>query len=253
MNRKVGQLARPDLERGHAEAVQQVGGGIIERRREELDPPLVCPALEPAPGLRRQGEPGQHLALAGAGLAGAALVFGRRGAGRGQGRRIEGLELHGVRADGRRGVDQPRRHHRVAVVVHARLGDHEHRPVADPPLADGDRADGPRRQHRLGGQQVVLLVDTDRALRGDRHPDRTARLDEPARPREVGGVDDVERPGEQSVVARGRLDQGAQDSLAIRRQVPGGWVRRRDARDGGAAGRPMPLDRLDDVGGLHQG
>ena len=106
--RQVGQLARSDLEGGHAEPLEQVGRAVVERRRQEARCPRSWAwSLQPGPGLGGQGEPGQHLALVARRTR--RRVAGTRPSGRrptASAVRIEGLELDGVGAGRRRGVDR---------------------------------------------------------------------------------------------------------------------------------------------------
>ena len=66
------------------------------------------------------------------------------------------------------------------------------RPISRSPIGTRTARAGAART-ASAASEVVLLVDVDRPFRGELEADRPTRLDEPARPRELGGVDDVER------------------------------------------------------------
>ena len=139
----------------------------------------------------------------------------------------------------------------IALVVDARLGDHEDRGTTDDPIADGHGTGRPGRDEPLGHGEVGGLVDIDASVRRDGQADRHARFDEPAGAGQRGRVGDVERAGQEHLGSLGA--DGAEPLVGRQLVMPGRGMGGRHAHDPGPTGGVEPLDGPDQVLGLGQG
>ncbi len=102
----------------------------------------------------------------------------------------------------------------VAVVIDARLGDHEDAIEPDLLVPDAERRDVAGSQVRGGDVEVLGFVDVDGAVGRHIDTERHARLDEPPGGPEGVGARDVEAAGQQVA----RLDRGSGAHAASRRR-----------------------------------
>ena len=128
--RRIGEVARADLEPLQSEPIdQEPQACLIERRREEGDIARAAAFEQPAVRLVVEFERLEHLVLAlgAAGIAG--LIFGLGGAARRQLVGAKGLELDDVGAGVGGGIDQLERKIEAPVVIDAGLGDRPSPPL----------------------------------------------------------------------------------------------------------------------------
>ena len=123
--RQIGDLAGSDLERRHAEPVQQIDAVMVEWRRQEQNAAPLGMGFQRLEAARWEFQRAHHVQLTFALTRGRALIGGLGRVGGNDMLGPEGLELDGVGTGARRRVDQPGRDRRVAVVVDAGLGDDE--------------------------------------------------------------------------------------------------------------------------------
>ncbi len=117
------EMDRRELDRRNAEFPEKNDILLVVGRREKIEVKLRAKRGEFAVRLRRELELAEHLDLRFAAIRVAQLVGGLGSVGARNAFGLESLEFHGVRPAFLRGMHEPARKFRRAIMVHAGLGD----------------------------------------------------------------------------------------------------------------------------------